>query len=325
MIERIQSKVLRQIRKRARRGVPLQEQTTYVERGSNWYEPLLAGPSTLVDECRSSETIAEVVKVLRLLTADPFVEFNLAYYQAGLDRFGAWCGGSCPNIPDARLQRITANLLGRYHGLRAELAVSRTNLEFAAAPDVLPADQTFEIRNTGSGVLGWRTRVTGGNWLRVTPEGAAPAAATVTVNPAGLPAGLHRATIRVEAMLSANAVNSPQLIEVSLRVSPPAVNAGGIVNGASLASAAPLSPGSLVSLFGTGLSRATAMASSAPLPTTLGGTEVLVNGIPVPLFFVSPRQINFQMPWEIAGETAAIVVRATGLTSAVTRLLTADG
>jgi len=89
VIERIQSKILREIRKRSRRGVPFQEQTTYIERDSNWYEPLLAGPSTLMEECRSAETVAEVVKVLDLLTPDRFIEFNVAYYQAALKRFGA--------------------------------------------------------------------------------------------------------------------------------------------------------------------------------------------------------------------------------------------
>ena len=89
MIERIQSKVLRETWRRGRRGVPFQQETTYIERDSNWYEPFLAGPSTLMEECRSAETISEVMKVLKLLTPDRFVEFSLAYYQTGLERFGA--------------------------------------------------------------------------------------------------------------------------------------------------------------------------------------------------------------------------------------------
>jgi uncharacterized protein (TIGR03437 family) len=38
------------------------------------------------------------------------------------------------------------------------------------------------------------------------------------------------------------------------------------------------------------------MASTVPLPTELGGTSVMVNGRAAPLFYVSPGQINFQMP-----------------------------
>jgi uncharacterized protein (TIGR03437 family) len=36
------------------------------------------------------------------------------------------------------------------------------------------------------------------------------------------------------------------------------------------------------------------------LPTTLSGTEVYFNGIRAPLFYVSPAQINAQIPWEVA-------------------------
>ncbi len=36
------------------------------------------------------------------------------------------------------------------------------------------------------------------------------------------------------------------------------------------------------------------------LPTTLAGTEVYFNGVRAPLFYVSPAQINAQIPWEVA-------------------------
>ncbi len=61
-------------------------------------------------------------------------------------------------------------------------------------------------------------------------------------------------------------------------------------------------PGMLSSLFGT---TATQFGSGSPvygtfvngkLPTSLGGVEVVVNGVPAPLLYVSPNQINFQMP-----------------------------
>ena len=36
------------------------------------------------------------------------------------------------------------------------------------------------------------------------------------------------------------------------------------------------------------------------LPTTLAGTEVYFNGVRAPLFYVSPTQINAQIPWEVS-------------------------
>ena len=86
----------------------------------------------------------------------------------------------------------------------------------------------------------------------------------------------------------------------------PAVNPDGIVNGATFAAGA-VGTGSIASIFGVDLAVGTSFATSVPLPTTLGGTQVTVNDQPVPLFFVSPTQINFQLPTLSAGTVNAVV------------------
>jgi uncharacterized protein (TIGR03437 family) len=58
---------------------------------------------------------------------------------------------------------------------------------------------------------------------------------------------------------------------------------------------------SIAASFGTNMSGSTQVAVSTPLPTELGGTTVKVKDKfnvewPCPLFFVSPTQINFQVP-----------------------------
>ncbi|MGI8989377.1 MAG: metallophosphoesterase [Bryobacteraceae bacterium] len=85
----------------------------------------------------------------------------------------------------------------------------------------------------------------------------------------------------------------------------------GVVNAASYA-AGPLSAGSLATIFGTGFSASTAAASSLPLPTMLAGVTVKLNGAAVPLLFVSANQINFQVPWELAGSAQAGVTVGNG-------------
>jgi uncharacterized protein (TIGR03437 family) len=50
-----------------------------------------------------------------------------------------------------------------------------------------------------------------------------------------------------------------------------------------------------------------------PLPTSLAGTTVTVAGMPAPLFFVSPTQINFQMP--SSGQVAAGAPRGLVVTT----------
>ncbi|MGH8245735.1 MAG: IPT/TIG domain-containing protein [Gammaproteobacteria bacterium] len=98
---------------------------------------------------------------------------------------------------------------------------------------------------------------------------------------------------------------------MTLAVGVPLVADKGIVNGASFSRDTVVSPGSLASLFGVNLAARAEAAVSVPLPTTLGGTQVLVNDMAAPLFFVSPTQINFQVPAEVAG-TSMIVVVASG-------------
>ena len=78
----------------------------------------------------------------------------------------------------------------------------------------------------------------------------------------------------------------------------PAVAEGGVVDAASFR--APVTPGSLVTIFGTNLAQAPASAGTVPLLTTLGGASVTFNGIPAPLLYVSAGQINAQLPWEVS-------------------------
>ncbi len=61
-----------------------------------------------------------------------------------------------------------------------------------------------------------------------------------------------------------------------------------------------VAPGSAATLFGTFPSLPSVSSPSGQaLPTTLSGVSVLINGIPAPLYYVSARQINLQIPWEL--------------------------
>jgi uncharacterized protein (TIGR03437 family) len=94
----------------------------------------------------------------------------------------------------------------------------------------------------------------------------------------------------------------------------PATSAAGIVNAASSAPA--IAPGTLISIYGSNLAGANASAQQIPLDTTLGGTSVSINGTAIPLLFVSPGQINAQVPYEVNPGTAKLVVQAGSAKSA---------
>lgn len=96
----------------------------------------------------------------------------------------------------------------------------------------------------------------------------------------------------------------------------PVVTANGVVNNLNPVLGAPLAPGTVASIYGSNLATSTAQATTVPLPTTLGNTQVLIGGIPAPLFFVSPGQINVQIPPELTADTAPdILVLSNGRVS----------
>jgi uncharacterized protein (TIGR03437 family) len=74
----------------------------------------------------------------------------------------------------------------------------------------------------------------------------------------------------------------------------PAIGVGGVVDAASYRPV--LARGGIASVFGSNFVSAVIPAATVPLPLELGGTSVRVDGIRVPLFFVSPTQVNFQLP-----------------------------
>ena len=77
----------------------------------------------------------------------------------------------------------------------------------------------------------------------------------------------------------------------------PAIYSNGVGNAAS--GATRISPGALASVYGTGFGTTTFTADAGfVLPTsTPNFVSVKVNGVAAPLYYVSPGQINFQVPW----------------------------
>jgi adhesin/invasin len=87
-----------------------------------------------------------------------------------------------------------------------------------------------------------------------------------------------------------------------------------VVNAASYATGA-TPPGSVFALFGLGLSATQGQPTTIPLPGTFQNTTVTVNGEPAPLFYVSPIQINAQMPEDIKPGLATVIVKNGSSTS----------
>ncbi len=82
------------------------------------------------------------------------------------------------------------------------------------------------------------------------------------------------------------------------------VNAGSYLTAASSSA--------IIAAFGNNLAQRVETARSLPLPTTLGGVSVLVDGKPAGLFFVSPGQVNYQAPDGMLPGAAQVSVMRDG-------------
>lgn len=162
--------------------------------------------------------------------------------------------------------------------------------------------------------LSYTAQVASSGWLSASREsGRAPDLLEVAADPEGLKPGVYTGTLTLAA---AGAANSPQAVTVKLTVKAPepVVSPGGIVNTASYLYGA-IAPGSLISIFGENLAPGTTSAESSPWPTMLNGVAVTINGIAAPLYYVSPDQINAQVPLELPIGLGRLVVTVNGRSS----------
>jgi uncharacterized protein (TIGR03437 family) len=150
---------------------------------------------------------------------------------------------------------------------------------------------------------------------------AAGASCTITITFSPGSTGSRAASLAI----TDNATGSPQTVSLTGigTTAGPAVSQGGVVNGASFAAGAALSPGSISSIFGTSLAAGTAAAASIPLPTTLLSTAVTINDVPAALYYVSPTQVNFQMPPDAATGTVRLQVVNGNLATSITTVTVA--
>src|SRR5262249_42918284 len=89
--------------------------------------------------------------------------------------------------------------------------------------------------------------------------------------------------------------------------------AGNLTAGSAASYVGTIAPGSIATVFGQELASRTETAQTLPLPKLLGGAQVNVivigyGGFGAPLFFVSPGQINFQVPENLPLGTTLIDV-----------------
>jgi uncharacterized protein (TIGR03437 family) len=86
----------------------------------------------------------------------------------------------------------------------------------------------------------------------------------------------------------------------------------GVQNGAGSTPQTGVAPGSVISIFGSNLASAVVTGPGSPLAQTLSGTVVQVANRMLPLFFVSPAQINAELPADLTLGSQTLTVSAQG-------------
>jgi uncharacterized protein (TIGR03437 family) len=177
---------------------------------------------------------------------------------------------------------------------RAIISLSQASVSVETSPGREAPDQLVQVSNQGLSVLNWAPS-SDSPWMTAVQDGAF---LHISFSTGSLAPGVYQGNVTITSNTAANA---PVTIPVTLKMiatGAPAVKFGGAVDAANYCIRANcyLAPGSLATLFGTQLANQTAAATTTPLPNKLSTTQVLVNGTPVSLIYVSYGQVNFQLP-----------------------------
>ena len=106
-------------------------------------------------------------------------------------------------------------------------------------------------------------------------------------------------TVVARATATGYPAATAQIVGSTLPNSAPLLTPHGTLHSFDPAVGASLAPGTIVQIYGQNLASLTVQPSAIPLPTSVNGTSVIIGGIAAPLYYVSPGQINAQLPFEL--------------------------
>jgi len=194
-----------------------------------------------------------------------------------------------------------------------QIRIAQNANKQASSTSALPYISTS---NSGQGSLSISgvsaTTASGGSWLGASTVSGYPSLVALSADPTGLSPGVYQGTVTI----SSNAANSSFQVPVQLTVeaqAAPVATPGGVVNNGTFVGSEPVALGDIAAVFGDQFTYGDPQAASTlPLGTSLGSTEVLVNGKPAPVYYVAAGQINFQIPFEASTGDATIQVVRNG-------------
>ncbi|MBV9401988.1 MAG: hypothetical protein JO062_28700 [Bryobacterales bacterium] len=110
------------------------------------------------------------------------------------------------------------------------------------------------------------------------------------------------------------------LFSASLSAQQPSIKSGGVISAGAFGAFSAIAPGSWIEIYGSNLAGNTRSWSSADFsgvnaPTSLDGTSVTIGGQKAFVDYISPGQVNAQVPSTVgSGSQGIVVATATGAT-----------
>lgn len=198
-------------------------------------------------------------------------------------------------------------------GTPQALSVSPANLTFNyTRGQTLPGQQSLAV-TSGSNVATFAVTQSTNNgnssWIvPVVTSTTTPATVGVKVDPTGLAAGTYTGSVVVTGTGTSN---GPQTVGITFVVQDlPTPVITDIQNGASFQSTA-ATPGLIITIRGSNMGLATgvsAQAASGFIPTVVSDTRVYFDSTLAPVLYVSDKQVNAIVPYEVNGRFSTTVV-----------------
>jgi uncharacterized protein (TIGR03437 family) len=149
-----------------------------------------------------------------------------------------------------------------------------------------PLSMELSDPSSGAYTATWLPQKPGGQ-ITITARASAPGLAATTVDVAGT---------------------------ITPNVQAPSLAPQGILHVFNPQTGGALAPGAIVQIYGSNLTAREIIPGALPLPPLFNNTAVLINGTPAPLYYISPGQINAQIPFELNGSNQyEVVVANNGL------------
>jgi uncharacterized protein (TIGR03437 family) len=194
-----------------------------------------------------------------------------------------------------------------------KLSATPASLSLTAPDSTTPAQTTLSL-DISDKTQSWNISISPNNrttsWLTISQQsGTGPAQITVTANGSALEPAVYGATLLVQSANSSQALTVPVMFVLGGGIS----SIVGVAN--PFTHKATVSPGQLLEVYGQSIANSAGSLSLVgdALPQVADGVSATVNGYPANLLYISPAQIDLQVPYEAGAGPAVLGINNHGM------------